>query len=199
MWLLPIWDVLDRGRGAAWLALLDMPSASRIGAGCGADGADVMGDSIKLNDASLDQLEAVMAIHAPHRLPIIRAIRQGKIAAAEYTRKTQAGVTRLKRMPKPLIAILGDDDEEACGPAGWAAARPLLKWANALVVHATGPRLSHYETAAAMTVMHRRVLLIETDSANLAAWLAALPKGKPTLIIRASAGSVHPIDRGMLH
>jgi hypothetical protein len=70
----------------------------------------------------------------------------------------------------------------------------LAQWARAALVHGAAGEAAHYELALVAAHGCRRVLIIETDSAHVAAWCRALGDGRrmPLLCIVPPDGRAHP-------
>lgn len=131
-----------------------------------------------------------------HRLPLLEAVHAGQLAFAEATRgwRPVAAMRALDRTGKPALLLLGDDDESPTGPAGWPGAATALRWARAVVLHATGGLPEHYRLAVEMAAHHQRVVMVETTPEHGPAWLAlARPSpARPALLIVPPPGDVHP-------
>lgn len=116
------------------------------------------------------------------RIPLITAVLDGRIAHFEVQRS--GSVSELKRFMalaarRPTLVLIGDDDDEPTGPDGWPCAQRLLKWARVIVLHATGAERWHYETTVNTAEARGKVLMIETNSAQLPAWMAATKRWAP--------------------
>jgi hypothetical protein len=100
----------------------------------------------------------------------------------------------LKRSPRPVLVLVGDDDYATTGPAGWSATAMLLRWATSAVVHGTGGDIATYRMAADIAAANGRFLLIETSSAHVSTWRAALQAaGVPHLSLVPPSGGCHPL------
>jgi hypothetical protein len=110
--------------------------------------------------------------------------------------------------PATVVVVGGDPDARATpAPEAFPQARRLLAWAASTILHATGGLAAHYAAAVEAARFTRRVLLIETGTAQEDAWLDLL-KGEderrkdsgrrlPALVISARPrGGFHPIDGG---
>ena len=105
---------------------------------------------------------------------------------------------RIAKTPVPYATLIGDDpypNGVSRGPEGWACARGAKRWANAVIVHGTGPAYEHYRTASLATLLSRRVLFVETDSSHVDAWAQYLECSN-TLVFRPPEGRVHPSRGG---
>lgn len=141
--------------------------------------------------AEMDRLAAVYATLAPHRLPLIRAARDGLITLVE-PRRDAAIQSRFLDQRCPVVVLIGDDDHAPTGPAGWACARRLRYWGRAAMVHAAGAKLDHYEVIVIGAALHQRTVLVETDTTHQAAWLAFLQPHMGCLTIACPSGEAHP-------
>ncbi|MGI4799006.1 MAG: hypothetical protein ACRYG8_34205 [Janthinobacterium lividum] len=81
---------------------------------------------------------------------------------------------RMQKAGKPVVALLGDDDYQPAGPDTWACAAKLRNWATFAIVHGTGAQDQHYQAAAALTYVHKRLLMIETTSTAAHLWAGFL-------------------------
>jgi hypothetical protein len=78
-----------------------------------------------------------------------------------------------------------------------------IAWARAVMIHAAGAEIAHYESAIMAAELTQRCLVIECSSATLPAWVElvkAAPHRPTALIIMPRAGA-HPIppDRRTAH
>jgi hypothetical protein len=133
-----------------------------------------------------------------HIVPLVRAAMAGDLGFA-LVGPGQTLPPRLldaARQRRPLAVVLGDDGAAPTGPAGFPQARRLLRWAAHVFVHATGGRPEHYAAAARITVAARRLLLVETCTAQQAAWSALAralaPRTPGTLLITRPGAPAHP-------
>ncbi|BDG74082.1 hypothetical protein [Roseomonas fluvialis] len=69
------------------------------------------------------------------------------------------------------IAVIGDDAGLSSGPGDFPDAGRLLTWAQRVMIHAAGGTTCHYDWAVAAARIHRRVLLVETNTAAEPAWM----------------------------
>ena len=103
----------------------------------------------------------------------------------------------------PALALLGDDDHATPdGPDTWPIAQRALRWARFVLIHGGVGRPEHYEYAIALAVAHRRLLMIESSSANVPAWRAASERwavGARGQVMQPPPGFPHPsLDRGAM-
>jgi len=135
-------------------------------------------------------------IGAAHLVPLLRAARAGVLNPLIVPRGTTAPMRRLKTSTKPALVLIGDDDDEPTGPAGWPQAVRLMRWCGVVVVHSTGAQVHHYKAAVDGALVCRRMLLVETNTATEPEWLALLRRlrpGLPGLIVRVRPGeAAHP-------
>jgi hypothetical protein len=144
-----------------------------------------------------DELNRLTAVAASlgliGRVELLRAVRDGRINIAEPHRDTPVPTRILKCAVRPLMAILGDDDDFPTGPGAWATLPRVLRWARVAMVHATGATVESYRFALGATVLHRRFLLIETTSSHGEAWARVMKEHRiPTLLMRPTGDGVHP-------
>lgn len=143
--------------------------------------------------ADIDRLAAIIATGAPHWLPLFRAVRAGLIELVTPLRA--AGWRFLREADakrRPVLVLIGDDDNASTGPAGWNCACRLPWWARAAIVHGTGGEAAHYELAVAATLLHRRLVMVETNSAHIPDWTALFLNRVPLLTIQPPDAGPHP-------
>ncbi len=111
-------DLVVRGRGAHGLAVRGLPSGAAILAGrAGARGADMNAVTRIGTRAALDDIAAALTTAAPHQMPLIHAVRAGLIALVTPNRDATSGFLReTKRLSRPTLLLIGDDDHAATGP-----------------------------------------------------------------------------------
>jgi len=143
--------------------------------------------------AQIDRVAAIIAAVAPHQLPLLRAARDSLIALGAPVRAGSISRRTLESTGRPILILIGDDDGESTGPAGWACAKRLRYWGKRAMVHSAGGLAEHYETAVQGALMARRFILVETTSEHRAAWERLLSPGMHVLSIRTHEGDSHPI------
>lgn len=137
------------------------------------------------------------------RIPLLRAVLRREIALGVASPGRQAPLRELNRTGKPAILLILDDYDHP-GPPGWACAPAAMRWARRAMLHGTGGIAEHYELAVKAALVARRLILVETASAQLDAWsalaLSALAPGR-VLRIQPPPGGVHPVapPRGTVH
>ena len=128
--------------------------------------------------------------HGPEHLRhVYRAVRDGAVTFGFVTQRSGrfAFPSRL-----PVIAIFGDDLDEALGPAGFhrkSVRRFVASCAGAVVI-ACDAQPPLYHAAAAAVVLRRNVVLVETRSEHEADWIDLIRSIKPD--IRMLVGTVRP-------
>ena len=153
------------------------------------------------------QLPGLIALYesagAHHRVPLVRALIRGSIAFYEINRLTSRGNAKrflAATTRRPAVALLGDDDHAATGPAGWPIAEKLLRWSRVVIVHGTGGEPWQYTEAVRLAGVYGTVAFVETSSAEAAAWVRLAQKANPGAKIaefRPTSG-VHPIAPELL-
>jgi hypothetical protein len=130
---------------------------------------------------------------------LLRALAAGRIAllplmpgesAAKF--KAWARLTE----GRPAVALIGHDDGFDRGASGWAQARRAVKWARAIMLHAAGAELHHYECAIISAELCQRTLIIECGTATLHGWIElvrAAPRQPITFVIQPRDGGTHPL------
>ncbi len=147
--------------------------------------------SRKLSSAEIGRLVDVTAQLGPWAMPVVEALRSGIIAVQFLVRDQRAPLDVMRRLDRPLLVWIGDDDDLSCGPDGWRCALQVTRWAKGGIVYAAGGEAHHYAIAVQGTLVERRFVLIETSSQHALAW-ADLMQGKPTLGILPRSGP-HPV------
>jgi len=109
---------------------------------------------------------------APHIVPMLTASYHDQMSLACVERGIAAPLRVLDRARKPAAVVIGDDHADGfdVGPTGFSGLPRLLRWARFVVVNATGPVRQHYQEFVAMTLEHRKFLLIETGTSRSDAW-----------------------------
>jgi hypothetical protein len=99
----------------------------------------------------------------------------------------------------PLVALIGDDDYQSSGPAGWLCAKRVAQHTACAVIHAAGATADTYAQALTGARLMGSCALIETDTERAREW-AELWRGKPALLVWPRGG-VHPVmpNRGGVH
>jgi hypothetical protein len=127
-----------------------------------------------------------------------RALSAGRIAFQPLP--TDISASRFKAFARltrnrPSVVLIGDDAGFEEGPDGWRLAGRAIAWAKAVMIHAAGAEVVHYESAIVAAQITGRCLVIECGTATLPAWVAlvrAAPHKPPSLIVRPRGG-VHPL------
>ena len=112
-----------------------------------------------------------------HLAGLLRPVMRGEMNMIVPVRATvMPPLHRLGKQGRPIVALVGDDDYRPPGPSGWTCAAKLRSWAAYAIVHGAGAAPEHYALAAALTVLHRRLLMIETTSVAAQEWAGFLRK-----------------------
>lgn len=137
-------------------------------------------------------------VGAHHRIPLLRALLNGRIAFFDANRTTSAGTVKrfFSMVEKPAIVLLGDDDYSPdAGPAGWPVAERAMRWARHVVVHGTGGTPEQYSEFVGTAQEVRRLLIVETAGHLAPDWIAMAKAARPRPSIRALLplpGQAHP-------
>ncbi|HUN44131.1 MAG TPA: hypothetical protein VMU81_27885 [Acetobacteraceae bacterium] len=129
---------------------------------------------------------------------LMRALAAGRIAYQSLLPETSTSQFKAFMRAvshRPAVVLIGDDSDLPQGPDGWSQARRAIRWAKAIIVHAAGAELEHYEAAVTAAQTVRRTLIIECGSLHLPAWISAVraaPHSPSTLVIQPRGG-VHPV------
>ncbi|WP_426958334.1 hypothetical protein [Muricoccus radiodurans] len=111
--------------------------------------------------------------------------------------------------PPTVVALGGDPgaQEAASPPTDFPQVPRLIRWAASTLVHATGGQAAHYRMVVDTARLMRRVLLVETATAQEDAWTKLVRdemrrreetgRRMPSLVISARPkGGVHPVQEG---
>jgi hypothetical protein len=133
---------------------------------------------------------------AEHHVVLLEAAAAKRLAyTALGSRLARPNLHALNKAAGPALVLLGDDDGDTTGPAGWVALPQLTTWARYAVIHGTGGDRPTYQLAISMAQEVGRLLLVETSSDAVEPWTRALTRaGVRTLCFVPSGGGVHPID-----
>jgi len=132
-------------------------------------------------------LERALEIAQPHLKPIVRAIRDHNVRMLFVPQ--MAGAFRLpKDGDRAAIAIIGDDMDQAHGPAGFhlPSLRRSIRSANWFAVVSCEPIPKVYEAAALLcTTTRGNALIVETRPEQEIQWIQLIQKlapGRPLCI-----------------
>ena len=143
----------------------------------------------------IDLVIGQMNLHGEgFRTPLFRAARDRQLGLLMVTGGGLIPRRNLKATAPHVVLLCGDDPADP-GPSGWPQATALIDWGVSAVIHATGGQAAHYEAIKVIALLHRRVLVIETEYRHHAAWLAMISKRRPNmpvLNIVPPAGGQHP-------
>ncbi len=136
------------------------------------------------------RLDAAVEHGPAHLRPMYLAVRDHGVSFAVVTQR--AGRFAFPS-DKPVVALLGDDLDEALGPAGFhlKSVRRFVASCEGAVIIACDPQPRLYIAAATVAVMLRRnAVIIETRSEHEADWVDLIRSIKPD--IRMLLGTVRP-------
>ncbi|MCK8786749.1 hypothetical protein M0638_20465 [Roseomonas sp. NAR14] len=149
---------------------------------------------------------------SPHAfaIPLYRAALAGDLKLALLAPGGRVPARVLDHTRPPTVIVVSGDPASggpAPAPEAFPQARRLLAWSAAVMLHASGGAARDYEAVADAARLVRRVLLIETATAQEAAWYDlvrgeeerrnAAGRHLPALIISAKVrGGVHPVAEG---
>lgn len=126
------------------------------------------------------EIDRLIAFHASipelhHRLPFLRATRNRQLSMCELERGGAPEWRELERLTErlPLLLLIGDDDHQSTGPAGWPGLQRMRYWRpRKVIVHATGGDEAISQDIVTSMTLLRRLLLVETSSAHASVWTA---------------------------
>lgn len=123
---------------------------------------------------AVQMISLMQAARADWHVPVVQAALRGESQTMILAAGARMPLAMLDpvRNPKPLIVILGDDYGPSEGPDAFPQARRLFRWARWMMLHGAGGEPWHYAMAAEAAVLMGRVLIVETSSAGLPAWVA---------------------------
>ncbi len=128
---------------------------------------------------------------APHLTPILRAVRDSRVAFLSVPQNAGAFVLRFDR---PSIILLGDDRDEAFGPAAFhqkSIVTVLREIAAATVIAAAPERSVYAAVAFAAAVLRQHCLIVETRERYEADWTDLIRKYCPDAPLL-----IHTVDCG---
>lgn len=130
---------------------------------------------------------------------LLRALNSGRIALLPLQPECSAAAFKrwMKTTAKrPAIVLIGDDYGADLGPAGWPTAERAVRWCRAVLLHAAGGEVWHYEMAVQNAQSFGRVLVVECTTKTLPAWLNLVDSVRPippvSLVIMPPDGLAHP-------
>lgn len=131
------------------------------------------------------------------RADLLRSMSSGDVALTVLGTGQTPPLSKLNHTQLPAIVLLTDDDDATrLGPDGWPHAARILRWARGAMLHGTGGQPGHYKLAVLGALQHRRLVLVETSSAQLGAWATmafrTIAPGR-ILVLQPPDGGVHPV------
>jgi hypothetical protein len=128
-----------------------------------------------------------------YHVPLIEAAKAGLIDLVfTADRAARPPLGRMRRSTRPVLFLLGDDDECSSGPDGWRCAQQLTRWARGAIVHGSGGKAEHYKLAISEALTVGRFLVVDTASRHVDAWMALLPRVQALAIVPRQGS--HPTD-----
>ena len=77
-----------------------------------------------------------------------------------------------------------------------------MRWARFILIHGGAGRPEHYQYAVSLTAVHKRVVMVESSSANIPAWRTAAEQwalGARGLTMQPPPGCPHlSLNRGAM-
>lgn len=136
---------------------------------------------------------------ADWHLPLFRAALRGELAFAIVPPGARLPLRMLDpvRHSLPLVVVLSGDGLVPAGLGDFAQAHRLLRWARFILLHGAGGEAFHYEVATEAARQTGRVLVVETTSGLLPAWIALrlrLAADTPSLVVATKPGVIHPCE-----
>jgi hypothetical protein len=126
---------------------------------------------------------------------VMSAVQAGRIALTVIAGHKQNWTPRSLKSSLPTIVLISDDDDavETRNPDEWRCAISAIAWARGAIVHGTAARGPEYAAAVTLAGSLGRLLLVETGSRHVQAWMTAIaPRRIPALALIPKDGGVHP-------
>lgn len=131
-----------------------------------------------------------------HYEPIVRAVRECGIVAGFIQRHTILEQEPPHVRGKNRLYIIGDDLATAEGPEAFHT--PTIKWvlkdASSVILHLCAAEPLHYGLAAAAALMHKKVILVETQISEESNWKNTIDLSAPTantFVIQSGSERLH--------
>lgn len=140
-----------------------------------------------LTDSDFDHLVAIaIAAGAIHTAELLEVAKRGYIRLCSVFRGAKPPLGFKASGAVPLVIVLGDDDRQSTGPAGWACASDAIQMARCAVLHSCLGTAGQGHLVATMATSLGTCLLVETDPEHAGAWALELDKAaKPYIQIAA--------------
>jgi len=115
---------------------------------------------------------------------LLTAAQNGIIGLACLTPGMVAPLDLMDGSGKPIVVFLADDRGGSVdpGPAGWPELDDLACWSRQSILNTMRDRVGSYVPAVDIVLEHKRLVLVETAPARLAAWERALSVGTAPII-----------------
>lgn len=135
--------------------------------------------------ATRARLDYAMANAAPHLRPIVEAVRDHDVDMMFVSQAAGSFRTAAGRK-QPIIFLIGDDFDEAKGPAGFhlPSIRRAIRTSQCFAVVSSAPQADAYAAMAiAAAGTRRNTLIVETRPEQEIPWLALIQKLAPRRFI----------------
>ncbi len=115
---------------------------------------------------------------------LLAAAQDGIIGFACLTPGMAAPLDLMNASSKPIVIFIADDRGSGVdpGPVGWPELDDLARWSKQSILNTMRDRVGSYVPALDIVLEHKRLVLVETASARLAAWERALSIGTAPII-----------------
>ena len=150
-----------------------------------------------IGDIDIAEMIGTASHSGPWLVPLFTALRDEKIELAFMARngKVQRFYPVSDDVARPIVVVVGDDDGDDRGPGGWPASiAGTISRSRVVMLNASGGEAHHYALAVQAALAVQTVLIIETTSQHVEAWLELL-NGKSVITV-LPRGGVHPVSAG---
>ena len=115
---------------------------------------------------------------------LLAAAQRGVIGLACLPSGIAAPLALMNGSGKPCVVFVADDRGGGAdpGPAGWPELDTLARWSRQTILNTMRDRVGSYGPAIDLVLEHKRLVLVETTPARVAAWKRALSAGTAPII-----------------
>ncbi len=115
---------------------------------------------------------------------LLAAAQDGTIDLACLVPGMAAPLGLMNKSGKASVVFIADDrgGGHDPGPAGWPGLNALARWSRQTILNTMRDRVGSYVPAIDIVLEHKRLVLVETAPARLAAWERALSVGTAPII-----------------